>query len=213
MSETATTQKARRQLKRCACSDFEVGITTDGPDGPGSEPQVTIETTGCNRQTKLTFAQGHDAKLVSFLVKAELERKEIRWGRAGGTLISTDEAVGALRHISDALAIKAEKALVAALDKKVARETREQAKAKRRQEREAKSTKAMPREVPVRVIEPDPQVTQPLPPVESVGRSAKIKVGRWEYDAVIDNETGAASYSSKSGGFKTVKQGQYTEIN
>ncbi|MBQ1017749.1 hypothetical protein KBX71_07680 [Micromonospora sp. D93] len=91
------------KLGPCQCSRFEVGTTTDGPDG--IEPDITIETTGCDRETPRLFAQGHDAKLVGFLVRAELEGKEVRYGRAEGVVISSD-AVSALGTISDALAAK-----------------------------------------------------------------------------------------------------------
>ncbi|MFE2612272.1 hypothetical protein ACFXA2_01480 [Micromonospora chalcea] len=92
------------KLGPCTCSKFEVGVTVDGPDG--SEPDVTIETTGCDRRTPRLFAQGHDAKLVSFLVRAELDGKEVRYGRGEGTVITSD-AVTALKSVSEALAVKA----------------------------------------------------------------------------------------------------------
>ncbi|MFK4243542.1 hypothetical protein ACI2KV_11740 [Micromonospora chokoriensis] len=112
-------------LKACRCSTFEVGTTTDGPDG--SEPDVTIETTGCTGQTPRLFNQGHDAKLVSFLVKAELEGKEVRYGRGEG-VVTTSDAVTACKSISDALAVKAATMLAKAQERATKKAAKKQPK-------------------------------------------------------------------------------------
>ncbi|MEU9506488.1 hypothetical protein AB0D32_09445 [Micromonospora sp. NPDC048170] len=55
-------------LKPCACRSFAV---LDGD-------QVT-ETTGCDRMTNRQFAQGHDAKLKSMLIRAGVAGLQVRW--------------------------------------------------------------------------------------------------------------------------------------
>lgn len=110
------------KLGPCRCSIFEVGTTTDGPEG--TEPEVTIETTGCDRQTPRLFAQGHDAKLVSFLVRAEMAGKEVRYGRAEGVVVTSD-AVTACKSVSEALGVKVAAMLAKAQERAAKKATRQ----------------------------------------------------------------------------------------
>lgn len=176
------------KTKRCLCSSFDFG--TYGPDG--SAESYEDYNTGCTQTTTRIFAQGHDAKLVGFMVRAELAGEEIST-TDGGIRITHDGAVGAASKVSEALALKAQAQLDAArarIAKKVAREA---AKAARR------SAKA------VQVEAPAPVVEQPKT------REARIKVGRWTYDAVID-AAGTATYSKKLGGTVELPSGEYTEV-
>ena len=103
----ATTANTAKKLVDCACSAFEFG---------DADPETEIDntyTTGCNAKTHSIFAQGHDAKLVGFLVRAELNGDEISY-TSGGLRISPAGAVLAAGKISDALAAKAQAQLDAA---------------------------------------------------------------------------------------------------
>lgn len=124
MADKTAPAKKDTSLKTCRCSIFEVGteIEVDG------QPDRTIETTGCDRQTNNAFAQGHDAKAVSFLVRAHLAGKTI-WKSDGGVLITFAGPVEAARSISAPLAAKAEKMLATAAKKADAKTARATEKA------------------------------------------------------------------------------------
>lgn len=151
---------AARKLRNCLCQTFEFGVfdvETDDDYG-----------TDCNQTTYNQFAQGHDAKLVGYMVRAELAGQEIRQGTH--TFASAVQAAGS---ISGALALKAQAQLDAAkarLAKAAAREASRTAR---------KSAKA---------------VTVTETPKD---RKATIKRGRWTYAAVIDGKTGWATYTKK----------------
>lgn len=229
---TAKTRTRAGKLVACKCRDFEAHAMVDG-----SDPDTTqIETTGCERQTNRLFAQGHDAKLVSFLVRAELAGHAIHWGRSTGVLHSGD-AVAAAQQISTALAIKTQNALNKAEEKAIARKARQETKTREKAKKVAQAK--APREVPVRISELEAIATkmeakypaipeapaeqdawadydgqQEDSPVELVEETrpepARIKVGRWFYDALIDPATKVATFKTKLGGTKTAQPGDYT---
>jgi len=177
----ATTTRTRTtSLHACSCRLFEAGTRVDLPNG--DVDFVDVRTTGCNASTTRLFAQGHDAKLVSFLVAAELDSLEIALTGQGS---SWGRAEDAARTISDALATKAANMLTTA-----------QAKATKKANKPARKAAAPKAETPV----------------EPLWRSAKIKVGRWTYDAQIETKTGDATYATKLGGNKMVEKGQYKEV-
>jgi hypothetical protein len=99
---TATSRTRTTALHACNCRNFEAGNRIDVEGG--DVDFVDVRTTGCNASTTRLFAQGHDAKLVSFLVAAELDNLEIALVGQGS---SWGRAEDAARTISDALAIKA----------------------------------------------------------------------------------------------------------
>jgi hypothetical protein len=169
-------------MNRCYCQNFEFG-TYD----PETEQDDTY-TTGCTQSTARVFAQGHDAKLVGFLVRAELAGEEISLVE-GGMRTSFAGAVRAAGRVSDALALKAQAQLDAARARIAKAAAREATKTAR------KSAKA---------AEPMAEVIE-LAPIE-----ARIKVGRWEYNAQIDRQTRVATYQGKLSGTKTAEEGKYT---
>lgn len=172
------------KLRNCLCSAFSFG--SYGPDG--SADSFEDYGTGCTQTTTNLFAQGHDAKLVGFFVRAELAGEEIATV-TGGLRVTFGGAVQAAGTISEALAMKAQAQLDAAkarLAKKAAADTRKVAK---------KSAKA------VEAVE--------------ASRLANIKIGRWTYTARIDTATGEATYVKKNKGLPVstkVAQGQYSEV-
>lgn len=177
------TAKSRKMVK-CTCSSFEFGTWTgEVPEGADPGDYYETTTTGCVESTWNTFAMGHDAKLVGFLVRAELAGQEIRHGST-----TFPGAVQAARAISDRLADKAQ----GQLDK-----------ARTRKPRKAKATKPGLQAIIEAEVE---AIEAPAPTVE-----AQIKVGRWVYPAVIDRATGRATYTNKKGAEITVARDQYTE--
>ncbi len=165
--------------KTCVCAAFEFGTFE-----PNSDSDYGTE---CRRTTTNIFAQGHDAKLVGFLVRAELAGDEIRVNN-NGVVHSFHGAVHAAGTISEALAAKAQYQLDAARARLAKKELREANKAAR------KSAKA------VKVAETPKD------------RDARIKVGRWTYDAVIDGKTGWATYTKKSGDSVHVAPTNFQEV-
>lgn len=178
-----TKTNTARKLRNCLCQAFEFG------EFDGENENAVIYDTNCSRTTHNMFAQGHDAKLVGFLVRAELAGEEIRVVD-GGVATYLPGAVDAAARVSDALALKAQAQLDAAkarLAKKAAREAAKTAKASKKA--------ATP--------------TAPKPTT----REAFIKVGRWTHRATIDLATGTATWTSKTlGATKTAEAGQYKEV-
>lgn len=170
-----------RKITRCACSTFEFG--TFDPEAANDDTY----TTGCKETTARTFAMGHDAKLVGFLVRAELGGEEIRTTE-GGMAICHAGAVGAASKISEALAAKAQAQLDAARARVARKKLAEANKTARKSARRAA------------------QVEVPAP----THRDAQIKVGRWPYSAKINLTDDKATYVNKSG--VEVTTDKFTEI-
>ena len=162
----------------CTCRSFEFGVFDVDTDED--------YTTDCNQTTTRVFAQGHDAKLVGFMVRAELAGQEIRRGS-----IHYAGAVQAAASISEALAAKAQAQLDAAKARLAKGAAREAAKAARKSAKAAEAVEVKP---------------------EPATRQATIKVGRWTYPATIDTKTGWATYSKKLGGTVSIASTDYTEV-
>lgn len=167
----------------CFCRSFEFG------EFDGDNESAESYNTGCNQSTTKVFAQGHDAKLAGFLVRAELAGEEIRMVE-GGVAISSDARRMAAK-VSEAFEAKVVALLDAARRRLAKKALNEAIKAAR------KSAKA------VKAIEAAPVPTT---------REARIKVGRWEYNATIEIATGRATHERKLGGTRTVALGEYKEV-
>lgn len=204
-----TKTKKAGKLVPCFCRTFEVGedIETNG------QPDVTIETTGCDRMTNRTFAQGHDAKLVSFLVRAELDGKDIRYGRDTG-LVTTTDAVAACRLVSQELAHKAKVALANGKDKDAKKAERAAAKQAKGAERaaalqaklDAKKAKDEAKAAEQAATEPTQAPDTGIPQAKT-----QAKVGRWEYSGTA-NADGSFTYINGGGQPKTIEAGKWTPI-
>lgn len=166
-------------LRPCTCRSFEAGTRTEVTGG--DVDFTDVRTTGCTASTTRLFAQGHDAKLVSFLVAAELDGLEIALVDQGS---SWGRAEDAARTISDALAIKAAAMVAVAVRRAAKKQARKVAK------------------IP----------TLTTAHAEPTTREARIKVGRWTYDATIELATGIASYRTRLGATHKVDAGAYSEI-
>jgi hypothetical protein len=207
MTDTTTEAPAEKPAKAvpapraCICSRFEIG--SDG----------ARETTGCRQESIRGFAQGHDAKLASFLVTAYAENQEIRENTPEGTKVHATPSA-AVADVSAALQTKVERMTENAVSKRDARLAREaaraQAKAEReaeaqrkKDEREAKKNEAKPpREVGAKVAEGTVVSDGP-------SRFSIIKVGRHEYEADIDPNTKVATYRDQEGVEQTREEGAY----
>jgi hypothetical protein len=191
----------------CACGFYEVY-------NPKSEEEVF--TTGCVQATKATFAQGHDARLVSFLVEGKGDGYEIRHVKDGvsTTYGTPGEAVA---DVSNKLQGKAEKAwenkqakLTGAAERKAARD---ELKAKKLADKEAAAkakadAKAAkdnaPKATGAEVVAGSTEGDQ----TELAEGQARIKVGRWEYVADVD-EDGVATYTDGAGAVQTRERDGY----
>jgi hypothetical protein len=171
------------KLTQCLCSSFDFG--TFGEDG--SAESYSDYNTGCTQTTTRVFAQGHDAKLVGFLVRAELAGEEISTS-GGGMRMTYDGAVKAARTVSEALAAKAQAQLDAA-------------KARLAKKAEVAARKAASRSAKKAV-----KVTE-----TPKDRTATVKVGRWTYEAKIDGATGYALIAKKTGPV-SIPPTKYTEV-
>lgn len=173
----APAEKPKREKKvvephACACQAFEVGEEVETETGLDR----TVFTTECAQETQRVFAQGHDARLVSFLVQAQMDGYTI-WRSVGGQSQTFPGATEAAASISEALGEKARKAVDNAQGRENAKAQRKaerdearakkaqekaEAKAKREQEKANKPTPEKelaeaagvvpPREVPVNVV-------------------------------------------------------------
>lgn len=180
-------------MNKCLCSQFEFGtfeINSDDDYG-----------TDCRQSTTRAFAQGHDAKLVGFVVRAELAGQEIRQNN-GGVIHSFQGAVHAAGVVSEALAAKAQAQLDAARARVAKKAAREAAKAARKsggaERKLAEAAGLVKKEI---LAKATPEV-----------RWVKIKVGRWEFDAKIDAKTEVATYTSRKGELKSVQPGEYRVV-
>lgn len=170
-------------MTKCLCQSFSFG--SYGPDG--SAESFTDYTTDCTQTTTRTFAQGHDAKLVGYLVRAEMAGEEIATVE-GGLRITFGDAIKAAKSISDALAAKTEAQLDAARARLAKKAEMEASKKAKRSARKADKAEAAPALV-----------------------ATRIRVGRWEYDAMIDGE-GKATYTSSKGEVTSREAGQYKVV-
>lgn len=180
---------AANTTTQCHCSTWEFG-TYD----PDTEVDETYDT-GCTQTTSKVFAMGHDAKLVGFLVRAELAGEEISW-TGGGMRHSFAGAVLAASKISEKLALKAQIQLDAARVRLAKKELAEA--------RKASKTSAM------RDLAEKAGVVAPVAP-RPARREATVKIGRWVYLATIDPTTGEATYTNAKGVPVTVPKDKYTE--
>jgi len=204
-NEIATPEKPAKEPRAahsCLCGHFEVrGKTED-----------EVFSTGCEQTTFSTFAQGHDARLVSFLVDGHFDGYSLWFVKDGERKFDTP--AGAAAMASDALRDKAVKATAnrqtrveaknareqARADAKAAREAAKQARAAEKAAAKAEGPKTTGGEVAAGSAEGDG-----TPLAEG---QVKIKVGRWEYNATIDDE-GNATYVDGKGDEHIVERDGY----
>lgn len=197
--EEAKPEKPKREKKvvepkPCLCAVF---MLLD------KEDEDATFTTECESTTLSTFTQGHDARLVSFLVRGQLDGYSIvRTDGEGGSLVAYTDAGHAAASVSAPLGEKADKALVNATERDAKKaqakiesaERREAKKAETAAKKEAeKANKATePKAVAARVAkgsetgDAKPKPTRPEP--EEGEEAVVIKVGRNEIPATLNAE-------------------------
>lgn len=191
--EASKPKPAPKVPHACLCSEFEVRGETDNE----------VFGTGCAETTMRNFAQGHDARIGSFLVDGHFDGYTLV-RVSGGKETKYATPAEALAPISEALAAKATKATEN-------RQARVDAKAQRDQEREAKKAEREQAKAQAAAAKEAAKVESANKGAEVVAGSAegdpierpsgttRIKVGRFEYDAVIDEESGTATYRDGKG--------------
>ncbi len=202
--------------KNCLCSSYEITDTKD-------ESGESTFTTGCEQTTKRTFAQGHDARLVSFLVDGHFDGYTLRQAQGDGTFVTYASPVEAVAGVSEPLRLKAEKAVAnrSERDAKKAKAVadREAAKAAKKAEKEKKAAEAKaakeaaknaPKDDKAKVVEGSQEGD--AVPVDLTEGTHTIKVGRRTFEnAVIDGD-GTARYLDGEGNEQTVVQDGYRLI-
>lgn len=187
--------KVVKQPEPCACSRFLLADEKDLKEGE----QPPLFNTDCKSTTMRVFAQGHDARLVSFLVQGEADGLTTLENR-NGVHVRYDSAAHAASSISEALGAKAAAAserLKAAAGEKAEREaartaTREAKAAERAAAKEVRAKEAAARKAakPAKAAAPREVAAKVVKGSEEGGNTApaegfvKIKVGRGEYDAI-----------------------------
>lgn len=190
----------------CACQTFEL-VGKDDPD--------EVFKTDCGRTTKSVFAQGHDARLVSFLVDGYMDGYALR-RVVNSTASSYATPADAAGTVSEALRNKAATATVNAQAKAAAKAAKAKERADAKQAKQAEKAKAAADKAAKKAEKAGPKATG----AEVVAGSAegdttpladgqtKIKVGRWEYNATID-EDGNATYTDGSGEEHVIERDGY----
>lgn len=202
--------KVAKQPRPCYCQSFEL-VDPEDTD--------TTFTTGCEQTTLSTFAQGHDARLVSFLVDGYLDKYQIH-GLSGGKTVLYATPAEAAATASDALRDKAEKATANKVAKRNAvqerKDAREALKAKKAEEKEAakaakqaeKDAKAnAPKATGAEVV--SGSATGDVAPLAE--GQVRIKVGRWEYVAT-QNADGGVTFTNGKGEVETREQGDGYQV-
>lgn len=181
----------------CLCQQYRL-VAKDDKD--------SVFATECGQTTKSVFAQGHDARLVSFLVDGHFDDYQIR-RIADGNDTQYNTPAEAVAGVSEKLREKAEKATANRQAKEVEKTTRsaerEAKKADAAKEREAKKAaaalakeqKAAAPKVTGAEVAAGSTTGDVAPLAEG---QVRIKVGRWEY--VADrNEDGGVTFVDGKG--------------
>lgn len=167
---------------QCLCSQFVVENVEGGH-----------LTTGCAQDTRRTFAPGHDARLAGFLATAATSHYEVTIGGE----VTADALTMARNVLSPALAAKVQ----AAFDRDVARRLNSTPKADAPAVWAEEDQVAAQQKAQAAYYQ---ELRRPTPrPV------TRIKVGRWIYEAEI-NDDQTATYTDKQGTAHTTRT--YTQI-
>ncbi len=214
------TAKTAAPLNNCACSEFEIGFTVELEDGT---PEWRGMGTGCTATTRRVFSPGSDAKLKSLLIKAGIAGMEVRQ-LTGGVLHSGDAVVmagqfgfaymvktGIERGLAKAAAPKKERKAAAPKKDKKSADERAAALTAKMAEVAGKVTVASTPEVAAQVAaklaSEDEAWAGEATPAEIVG-VVRVKIGRWEYDAMIA-PNGDANYTDGKGVARVAVEGNY----
>lgn len=178
------------ETRPCRCSIY-TAVTAEITDEHGEMVDIEEIGTGCTATTKNEFAQGHDAKLKSFLIKAGIRGLEV--AKVEGGLRMSSDAANMAREYGFADMV------VEGIRKGVAKALAAQDRANRKHE--AQAAKAAPKaKAPA----------EPVVEVVDTARDVIAKVGRWTYKGTEDQ--GTFTYQSKLGGRKTTDKYEVVEV-
>lgn len=187
-----TKNTTAQELKNCRCSIY-TAVTAEITDADGEMIDIEEISTGCTATTRNEFAQGHDAKLKSFLIKAGVAGYEV--ARVEGGLRVSNDAASMAREYGFAHMV------VDGIAKGIAKKLAAADRAERMHE--AKAAKQAPKAAPAPVVEELTEVEEaPEAQVEAIPAGpVKAKVGRWTYEGVIVDDR--FHYTSKLGQAKS----------
>jgi len=200
--ETLGTSKTR-----CACHAYEIeSWIGEVPEDGDPNDYVQYEGTGCTQYTERIFAPGHDAKLKSLLIKA---------GAAGLEVVLHDGGVNShasAEHFAKGLGFEHQvlAGIKRALAKAMARAEKKAAKVEQKLMYNAEQAEAKIKKAQAAAKQSRAPRTQQQQVAEKALETPPytIKVGRWTYQAVIDQK-GNATYQTSGGQTKTVKKSGY----
>lgn len=230
---TATAKTTKTEPTACACSQFEALDLNDVTEADVEAGDIQTFATDCTASTRNVFAPGHDAKLKSFLIKAELAGLEIR-RMQGGMAINADAVSHAnefgFGHMVAAGIEKGRAKAEARAARKAAKATKTvaehgRAKAKSLAETVAAEQAKHQAEQTAKVAELqaaaewDDAPAAPVADTEwadahtdedkaAYGEPTKAKVGRWTYEGTVFN--GEFTYTDGKGKTQTTRK--FTEV-
>jgi hypothetical protein len=213
---TNTTKTAKNtEIRPCRCSIYSA-VIEEVQDEDGNMVDIVEDTTGCTQTTKNEFAQGHDAKLKSHLIKWGVLGYEVARVE-GGMRISNDAASQAAEYgfaqmVRDGIAKGKAKAEAA----RERADRKHEAQAAKAAKKGKKAPKVSLAKAPVDKLA-DAKITvthAPVPTEEPlpVPVKATAKVGRWTYQGTV-NVDNTFTYNAKLGGTKTAPAGTFTVLD
>lgn len=212
MSKNTAAAAAPATEKPCLCGQFEVIL--EEFENENGEPDYRSEDTGCIGMTTRQFQAGHDAKLKSLLISAGVRGLDVRHNAGGVVHMGSAETMAS----GFAFAHMVHKGIEAGRAKAEVRNNRAAAKKpaapkgkKASQDRAAALTERMAAKTaaaaPAAVIEEIVEV----PAAPAAPTTTRIKLGRWEYDAVIA-PNGDAHYTNKQSMEMVAVKGTYKAL-
>lgn len=189
--QLTTATEEQSTYSRCACHAFEIQTwSAEVPEGADPGDYAQYEGTGCTQLTHRTFAPGHDAKLKSLLIRAGAAGAEVVRHEGGVTVVTSAERVAEHFGFWHQVLAGIRRSQAKAAEKTARKTAKPAARAPRTQKQQQAEAS------PIVVLTP-----------------ARIKVGRWEYDAKINTSNNSAQYTSASGESKTAPEGKYTVVS
>jgi hypothetical protein len=218
-----TKNTTAQEIKNCRCSIY-TAVVEEITDADGNMIDIVEDSTGCTATTKNEFAQGHDAKLKSHLIKWGILGYEV--ARLEGGLRVSNDALGMAREYGFAGMVA--EGIRKGTAKREAAQKRADAKHEAQAARQAKKAgKVAPtamEAVPELVLldeapvsrETEPVVEAEAPVADALAergpQAVSAKVGRWTYDGIL-NPDGTFTYKAKLGGAKTAPEGTFTVLD
>ncbi|MCX4612122.1 hypothetical protein [Streptomyces mirabilis] len=194
MNATATqTENTTAEKKTpCECSRYSVLVNVREADN-GDLTWDEELTTGCEAGARKQFAQGHDAKLKSFLIRAGAAGHEV-CRDDGGVVVSGDAATHAQQYTFGHM-------VAAGIE-------RAEAKAAKKAERLAAKEKAHKEALTRYAARQTRKIQAKLAKQAAEPKTVKAKVGRWMYEGTTSQGGSLFTYRDAKGNEKTAAKFQ-----